>query len=91
MAISKSTKSITKSKSIRERFSRVLIFKETPEIIYTGLSKSIGQARDLEKNLEDESYFDSKDISISIPLDTTNEFKNHNNESPVRVKVFNIC
>jgi hypothetical protein len=50
-----------------------LVFKEAPELIYTGLTKTIGKPRDLEKNIEDEAYFNSG-INISIPVEDTQEF-----------------
>jgi hypothetical protein len=45
---------------------RVLVFKEAPRVVFTGLTKAIGSPRDLEKNLEDLQYFESA-IDISIP------------------------
>ncbi len=52
---------------------RVLVFKEVPEILYTGLSKVIGQPRDHQRNIEEPEYFNS-DISISIPVEDTYEY-----------------
>jgi hypothetical protein len=53
---------------------RVLVFKEAPRLIFSGLTKTIGSPRDLEKNLEDSKYFESA-IDISIPQGETNELK----------------
>jgi hypothetical protein len=50
-----------------------LVFKEAPELIYTGLTKAIGKPRDLEKNLEETVYFDSK-LDIEIPINNTHEY-----------------
>jgi hypothetical protein len=38
-------------------FSRILILKEAPSIIYNGLEKEIGYPRDIDKNLKRASYF----------------------------------
>ncbi len=43
-------------------------------MVYSGLSKTIGKPRDLEKNVEDKGYFDS-DLNISIPIEETKQFK----------------
>jgi hypothetical protein len=45
---------------------RVLVFKEAPRILFTGLTKAIGEPRDLDKNLESPDYFE-KAINIDIP------------------------
>jgi hypothetical protein len=42
-------------------------------LVYTGLTRTIGKPRDLEKNLEDNDYFDSG-IDISIPVEETSEY-----------------
>lgn len=52
----------------------MLVFKEAPKVIFTGLTKAIGSPRDFEKNLEDLQYFESA-IDISIPQGETNELK----------------
>ena len=56
---------------------RVLVFKEAPELLYTGLTRVLGQPRELEKNLNDTDYFDS-DINISIPIEETLEYARTN-------------
>ena len=43
-------------------------------MVFTGLTKTIGAPRDLEKNLEDLKYFESP-LDISIPHAETNELK----------------
>ena len=53
---------------------RVLVFRDAPRLIFTGLTKAIGSPRDYEKNLEDPKYFDST-IDISIPHTNTKELK----------------
>ena len=58
------------------KYCRVLVFKEPPQLVYTGLNKVIGKPRELEKNLEELAYFDSE-IDIKIPLDETNEYNKH--------------
>ena len=45
---------------------RVLVFKEAPRILFSGLTKAIGEPRDLDKNLESPDYFE-KAINIDIP------------------------
>lgn len=54
---------------------RVLVFKDAPILVYTGLTRVIGKPRDMEK-IEEENgkYFDS-DLDISIPIENTNEYK----------------
>lgn len=51
----------------------MLVFKEAPEVVYTGLTKVLGKPRELEKNIEDATYFD-QDQEIIIPLEDTNEY-----------------
>ena len=36
---------------------RVMLFREQPKLVYTGLTEEIGKPREFEKNLEDEAYF----------------------------------
>lgn len=52
---------------------RVFVFKEPPELIYTGLTKILGKPREFEKNLEETEYFDS-DINVSVPIEETKEY-----------------
>ncbi len=64
---------------------RVLVFKEAPVVVYTGLNKAIGKPRDMEKNNEEGGkYFDS-DFDISIPVHTTNEYKEVNQQDLVNI------
>lgn len=53
----------------------MLVFKSAPTLLFTGLTKQIGVPRDLEKNLEEPSYFEKADIDTSIPLSETKELK----------------
>ena len=46
---------------------RVLVFRDAPELIYTGLTKIIGKPRELEKNNEDPDYYKTA-IDINIPI-----------------------
>ncbi len=46
---------------------RILVFKEAPEVLFTGLTKTIGNPRDLSKNLEDPEYFNKENIDLTIP------------------------
>lgn len=50
------------------------MFKDAPKILFSGLTKPIGEPRDIDKNLEQEDYFD-KDIDITIPHGETTELK----------------
>lgn len=52
---------------------RVLVFREAPEIVYTGLTRAIGRAKELEKNLEDPAAFDSE-VNLGIPIEDTKEY-----------------
>lgn len=54
---------------------RVLVFKEAPEVVYKGLTKIIGKPRELEKNIEDESYFENKGFDINIPVEDSEEYQ----------------
>lgn len=47
-----------------------MVFREVPELIYTGLTKTIGNPKELEKNNAEPEVFDSK-IDISIPIEET--------------------
>ena len=42
------------------------MFKDAPKILFSNLIKAIGEPRDIDKNLEQEDYF-NKDIDITIP------------------------
>ena len=53
---------------------RVMLFREQPKLIYTGLTEEIGKPREFEKNLEDESYF-QKCFDIKIPIYETTELR----------------
>ena len=68
---------------------RVLVFKEAPILVYTGLNKAIGKPRDMEKNNEEGGkYFDS-DFDISIPVQMTAEYKQSNQNNLVLIN-YNI-
>lgn len=77
-ATCRKTKSAIKSNSLDIIYNiecRVLVFKEAPILIYSGLNRAIGKPRDMEKNNEEGGkYFDS-DFDISIPVEITNEYK----------------
>jgi hypothetical protein len=75
-AICNRTRSTTESKPSYTllTINRVLVFKEAPELVYSGLTKTLGKAKELEKNLEDPSCFDS-DIDINIPVEETQEYQ----------------
>lgn len=64
-----------------------MVFKEAPEILYTGINRVLGKPRDLEKNVEDQMNFDI-DTDISIPIKETNEYA-EKNPLPVQVNVSN--
>lgn len=49
------------------------MYKDVPEVIYTGLTKKIGQPRELEKNLAEPALFDSN-VDLTIPIQETSEF-----------------
>jgi hypothetical protein len=51
-----------------------MVFREAPRIVFTGLTKTLGAPRDLEKNLEDARYFETA-VDITIPHGETNELK----------------
>ena len=50
-----------------------MLFKEKPDLVYTGLTDQIGKPREYEKNLEEPCWFD-KDFDLAIPLSETNEY-----------------
>lgn len=49
------------------------MFKDVPELIYTGLTKRIGQPKELEKNLADPTLFDAQ-VDLTIPIQETTEY-----------------
>lgn len=56
---------------------KVLLFREAPRILYTGLSQRIGNPREYEKNVSDagDSFFSlDKAETLLVPLDETNEW-----------------
>ena len=56
---------------------RILVFKESPVILFTGLDKKvIGNPREYEKNVaEGDEYFEKVEIDMTIPLEETNEWE----------------
>ena len=51
---------------------RILVFKDAPKLLFTSLTKDIGNPREYEKNLvEGDDYFQKVQIDISIPLEET--------------------
>ena len=55
---------------------RILVFRESPVLLFTGLTKDIGNPREYEKNVaEGDDYFENVDININIPLEETNEWE----------------
>ena len=69
-AICSTIKSVERSKIkvIIIQLIRVLVLKEAPEVIYTGLTKVIGKPKELEKNLEVPKAFEN-DYDLTIPID----------------------
>lgn len=51
-----------------------MVFREAPRLVFTGLTKTLGAPRDLEKNVEDPRYFETA-VDITIPHAETNELK----------------
>jgi hypothetical protein len=53
-----------------------------PQLLYTGLTRDIGRPRELEKNqeevlegkIEEEQYYESEDINLSIPVEESSEW-----------------
>lgn len=62
------------------------MFREAPEIVYTGLSKNIGRPKDLEKNNEDPSYFNS-DVNLAIPVEDTKEYQEAHKNALVNLRI----
>jgi len=60
---------------------KVLVFREAPTLVYTGLTRKIGEPREFEKNKDDSSYFDREDIDLQVPLDETNEMNQINTQT----------
>jgi hypothetical protein len=53
------TKSVAGSKLfITSTSHRVLVFKDAPRLVFSGLTKAIGAPRELEKNIEEPQYFE---------------------------------
>ena len=57
-----------------DQLLRVMVFREAPRLVFTGLTKTLGAPRDLEKNLEDARYFETA-VDITTPHAETNELK----------------
>ena len=54
---------------------RILVFKDAPKLLFTGLTKDIGNPREYEKNLvEGNDYFENVEIDMRIPLEETAEW-----------------
>lgn len=59
---------------------KILVFKEAPEILYTGLTKVLGHPNEFEKNGTED--FESTETDLSIPVNDTIEFiKNKGQET----------
>jgi hypothetical protein len=74
VAICSRTKSTVESEIFLHNYFRVLVFKEAPKVLFTGLTRTIGKPRDLEKNVEDPNYFKNIGIDITIPHQETDQF-----------------
>ncbi len=48
----------------------VLLLKDPPMLLFTGLTEEIGQPRDYDQNLEDPSYFE-RETDLTIPIQET--------------------
>ena len=56
-------------------FYRILVFRESPVLLFTGLTKDIGNPREYEKNVEEgDDYFQNVAIDTTIPIEDTNEW-----------------
>jgi hypothetical protein len=54
---------------------QILVFKETPRLLFTGLKKDIGEPREYEKNLADANQaFEKTKVDLSIPVQDTSEW-----------------
>ena len=49
-----------------------MVFREAPKLVFSGLTKAIGAPRDLEKNLEEQAYFE-KGLDLAIPHSETEQ------------------
>ena len=56
---------------------RILVFRESPILLFTGLNKKcIGNPREYEKNVaEGDEYFEKVEIDMTIPLEETDEWE----------------
>lgn len=63
-----------------------MVFKEAPSLVFSGLTKAIGAPRDVEKNLEDPSYF-QREHNLAIPHADTDQLKPKEIPQPVRLSV----
>ena len=51
------------------------MFRESPVLLFTGLTRDIGNPREYEKNVEEgNDYFQSVEIDTTIPVEDTNEW-----------------
>ena len=54
---------------------RILVFKDAPKLLFTGLTRDIGNPREYEKNsVEGDNYFENVEIDTRIPLEETAEW-----------------
>lgn len=66
------------------------MFKDAPQIIFTGLTKAIGQPRDLDVNVAAPEYF-TRDFDIQIPQAETKELKQETKQpTPVKPVVVQV-
>ena len=59
--------------SVKLTVDRILIFKEAPNVVYSGVTKVLGSPKDFEKNSENE--FNSTEVDLSIPIEETLQFQ----------------
>lgn len=54
---------------------RILVFKDAPKLLFTGLTRDIGNPREYEKNVvEGDDYFENVEIDITIPIEETAQY-----------------
>lgn len=70
------TRLVARSKLYAFKSIRILVFKEAPVVMLTGLTKVLGSPKDLEKNLDDPATF-TKPVDINIAIAETNEYIQH--------------
>lgn len=69
-----------------------MIFKESPELVYSGLKRKIGSPVDYEKNEANPEIFDKNDVDLTVPIEETFQHQSKLiNVCIIRLDIFTEC